>query len=429
MKRVDIQRGLDIAAESVTRAATQVADTSRVALLGRDYMGLKPTLAVNVGDSVAMGDVLFTDRRYTELRVVAPGNGQVEAIHRGPKRGMEALVISLQDDQQECELSGSSVDATDAAAVRATLMVAGMWPALRARPYEMMPPPDATAERLFITAIDTHPLAPDPAPLIAQHWDAFAAGVDKLRLLTPHTYVCAASAEVLDLDLPGVTPALFSGPHPAGLPGTHIHLLAPQAAGVWHIGYQDVITIGNLYLNGRLSYSREVALAGPGGGPPRLLRTRAGAAIADLAPEFDPALLSPGSPLNEARTVLASQFIGRFDNQVWISAPAAPKPVGLRQLWRWLRVLAMPRYAGGGGAPLFTTGMLTVEAFDAVWPLAMPPAALLRALLGQDTQAARTLGAGMLAPEDLALCSYVCPAKQDYGQALRDIHGEMAREG
>lgn len=426
MKRFDIQRGFDITERGV-RAAAQHAHTRRVALLGRDYHDLKPALAVTVGDPVAMGDVLFTDRRFPDIRFTAPGNGRVEAIHLGARRSLEAVVIELEDDRDEHELPGTIADGADPAAVRATLLAAGLWTALRARPYDVMPLPNATAECLFVTAIDSHPLAPDPARLIAQHRDAFRAGVDKLRLLTPHTFVCAASADVLDT-LPGVTPTLLSGPHPTGLPGTHIHFLAPHATSAWHIGYQDVIALGHLYLTGRVSFRREVSLAGHGTGPARMLRTRAGAAVANFDAGLDPASLTPGSPLGEARTSVASQFLGRFDNQVWIDAPPSPRSGALQRLRTWLSLLATPRHTYGDHVPHGATGMLTVEAFDAVWPLTTPPAPLLRALLCRDTQTARTLGAAMLAPEDLALCSYVCPAKQDYGQALRETQQEMVRD-
>jgi hypothetical protein len=52
--------------------------------------------------------------------------------------------------------------------------------------------------------------------------------------------------------------ATFSGPHPAGLAGTHIHFLDPVSEHkvVWHIGYQDVIAIGKLFTSGRLHTER-----------------------------------------------------------------------------------------------------------------------------------------------------------------------------
>ena len=426
MKRFDIHRGLDIA-HSAVRGHVERARARRVALIGQDYQGLRPRFHCQVGDEVALGDIVMTDRRYPQLCFTAPGSGRVAAIHLGARRGLDALVIDLEEEHDECASPWGIQDDPDAAAVRATLLACGLWPALRSRPYDLMPLPDASADCLFITAIDTHPLSPDPGALIAEHAEAFAVGVDKLRLLTPRTYVCAAAAEVVE-SLSGVTQVVLTGPHPAGLPGTQLQLLAPQATSAWYIGYQDVLAIGRLYLSGRLSFSRLVSLAGSDAAAPRLLRTRSGAAIADLDEAVDPQTLSPGSPLGEKRTALARQFLGRFDNQVWIDAPALPES-GDSARWRsWLNVVAKPRQAAVLDDNQSGTGMLTVEAFDEVWPLGMPPAPLLRALLSGDTETARSLGVAMLGPDDLALCSYVCPAKQDYGWALREIHREMVQE-
>jgi Na+-transporting NADH:ubiquinone oxidoreductase subunit A len=237
----------------------------------------------------------------------------------------------------------------------------------------------------------------------------------------------------------------FSGPHPAGLPGTHIHYLDPVAAdrSVWHIGYQDVIAIGHLFRTGRLLTERVVSVGGPGAVKPRLLRTRPGASITELlagevSAQRNCRLIS-GSVLGGFAAEGPMAFLGRFDNQISVIA-VQPE----RRLFGWFGSgseqysFAGPFASGRRQSRLreFTTArngrraaMIPVRAFERVLPLDILPVPLLRALLVKDTDAAQALGCLELAEEDLALTSFVCPAKQDYGAALRINLDQIEKEG
>ncbi|MBT8062892.1 MAG: NADH:ubiquinone reductase (Na(+)-transporting) subunit A, partial [Gammaproteobacteria bacterium] len=224
----------------------------------------------------------------------------------------------------------------------------------------------------------------------------------------------------------------FDGPHPAGLPGTHIHHLDPVAADrmVWHIGYQDVIAIGHLFDTGRLLTERIVSVAGPGALKPRLLRTRHGANVMELlsgeiAPDRHCRVIS-GSALDGLAAQGPLGYLGRYHNQVsLISDSVQRRPFGwIIPITRQQRHSAHTCALNGRRA-----AMHPVEVFDRVMPMDILPAPLLRALLVKDTDVAQALGCLELAEEDLALSSFVCPAKQDYGAALRINLDQIEQEG
>lgn len=171
--------------------------------------------------------------------------------------------------------------------VRENLLASGLWTALRTRPYSKIPDPAAQPAAIFITAMDTNPLAADLAPIIREQAESFHHGLTVLaHLTTGSLWVCKAPEA--DFPLPGnlvqLRVADFAGPHPAGLVGTHIHFLAPVDASktIWYLKYQEVISIGKLFVTGRLWTERVIALGGPQVSRPRLLCTRLGASLDDL---------------------------------------------------------------------------------------------------------------------------------------------------
>lgn len=448
---IKIRRGLDLPiAGAAPREIHAGPDIRSVALLGSDYVGLRPTLAVREGDRVRPGQLLFADRDNADVAFTAPGGGRVRAILRGERRVLQALVIDLEDDldgagspafaaRTPAELPGLRRDQ-----VVDTLVQSGLWTALRTRPYSKIPAPDAQPHSLFVTAIDTNPLCADPARVIAGARADFVAGLAVLtRLPDGPVHLCvAAGADIPGAD--GVTRHEFTGPHPAGLVGTHIHFIDPVGPGktVWHIGYQDVIAIGRLFATGRLDPERVVALSGPCVTMPRLLRTRLGASIADLARGS----LAPGevrvvsgSVLSGRRAMAPLDYLGRYHVQVSALEEGARRsflrylspgtgahsalPIYLSHLARG-RKFAMTCNTNGSARAMVPLGN-----YEKVMPLDILPTQLLRALIVGDTETAQQLGCLELDEEDLALCTYVCVGKYEYGPILRDNLTRIEREG
>jgi Na+-transporting NADH:ubiquinone oxidoreductase subunit A len=444
-------KGLDVPLAGAPVQAIEAARPARsVALVAADYLGLKPTLLVQAGDRVRLGQPLLEDKRTPGVRHTAPAAGTIAAINRGEKRALQSVVIAVDGDAEPqvefASFTGRPVAELDGAAVRALLVESGLWAAFRTRPFSRTPPPDGTPQSIFVTAIDTRPHAPDPAVALAGREAAFAAGVEALTALTPgKVYLCRAVGSSLG-PAPSARIAVeeFAGPHPAGLPGLHIHVLDPVDHGrtVWQIGCQDVAAIGTLLATGKLDVARVVALAGPGVARPRLLHTRLGAAIDGLvAGELAPGeqRVISGSVLDgRAAAGAVHGYLGRHHVQVSALPEGRERRMfgyvapgrDLYSLWG----VVAGHFAKGRGLPLTTStnggkrAMVPIGGYERVMPMDLMPTFLLRALLTGDIERAEALGCLELDEEDLALCTFVCPGKHDYGPLLRAMLDRIEKE-
>ena len=437
--RINLKKGLDIPIsgrpEQVIEDARKV---SRVALIASEYHGLKPGMHVSEGDAVAAGQALFVHRRHPQICYTSPASGTVETINRGERRVLQSIVIRVEGDRHEQfePWSSEDVESRPREEVVAQLCKSGLWPAIKTRPYSKSPAPQTAPHSIFVTAVDTRPLAPDPEVVIADASETFATGMRVVRRLTEgEVFTCTAPDARLPLPADGFNSVEFSGPHPAGLAGTHVHFLDPVGEDkvVWVIGYQDVIAFGALFTEGVYPSERVISLAGPTVKRPRLLRTRVGASVSELcAGEVeggDESRLIAGSVLDGYKAEGWSDFLGRFTLQI-----TALKERGERRVLGWLRpgfdVFSASRAVFShligrrsfamtcmqNGSP---RALVPITLYERVTPLDVLPAPLLKSLLVMDTETAQKLGCLELDEEDLALCSYVCPGKHEFGPILR----------
>lgn len=450
-----IRKGLDL---PITGRPNQIIskarDVTHVALLGADYHGLKPSMLVKIGDRVKLGQALFEDKRNEGVLHVAPGAGEVVAIQRGAKRVFQSVVIRLEGDaSEEFELPDrKSLESASSDDVQAVLAASGQWTALRTRPYSKVPKIGSRPAAIFVTAIDTSPLAPDPAVVLANREADFELGLVALTKLTSGSvYLCTKpGSSIPGAEIGGVEHATFDGPHPAGLPGTHIHFLRPVGPQrkVWTIGYQDVAAWGALFRTGKVDVERVVSIAGPAAKEPRLTKTRLGAKIGDLVEG------EISDPSEETRIVSGSVFsghiasgdnseffgyLGRYDVQVTLLREGRKrdflgwhmpggnyfsiKNVFLSALNRSKRYDFTTNLRGSPRA------MVPVGSYEAVMPMDILPTQLLRALLSGDTDSAQQLGALELDEEDLGLCTFVDPGKTDFGPLLRESLNMIEKDG
>ncbi|SEL10397.1 Na+-transporting NADH:ubiquinone oxidoreductase subunit A [Atopomonas hussainii] len=444
---IKIKRGLDL---PITGAPEQRIEAARpvrsVGVVGFDYHGMKPTMQVQVGDRVKLGQVLFADKKTPGVVYTAPAAGVVSAIHRGEKRVLQSVVIDVEGDEQEtfAQYDAAKLADLDPQAVRDNLINSGLWTALRTRPFNKVPAVDAVPSSIFVTAVDTHPLAGDPAVAVAEHAADFESGLKVLTRLAKVFLCQGEGSKVPGGNVAGVTSESFAGPHPAGLPGTHIHHLDPVTVTkqVWFLNAQEVVAIGKLFTTGQLWTERVVALAGPVVDKPRLLRTRLGASLDELtAGELQPGenRVVSGSLLGGRTARGAFAFLGRYHVQV-----SCLKEGRDREMFHYLRAgvekhsvlnIFLAKLSAGKKFNFTTTtngsprAMVPVGNYENVMPLDILPTQLLRYLVVGDTEMAQKLGCLELDEEDLALCSYVCAGKYEYGPILRDNLTRIEKEG
>ncbi len=454
-----IRRGLDL---PITGEPEQVihdaSPVSRVAVLADDFPGLKARMLVEPGDFVRRGQPLFEDRKRAGVVHTAPGAGEVVAVNRGHRRVLRSVVIAL----SEGEIAGSpspdelrnfsSYRQGDPASlnrdgIKALMVESGLWTAFRTRPFGVVAEPATSPAAIFVTAIDSHPLAPRPEVALADSLADFDLGLRLVSRLTDGTtYLCTARGSSLSGAVTApVSVEEFSGPHPAGTPGVHIHILAPVSRNrtVWHIGYQDVAALGSLARSGVLPVERIVSLAGPPVERPRLLRTRLGASLSEIVAgerlAGDLRVIS-GSVLS-GKAVIAEEFayLGRYDRQISVLQEERDRDFlgwlgpGSR-LFSVLPVFVSKLFPGRKfalgtsthGAP---RAIVPIGLYEKVMPFDIQPTYLLRALMVGDIERAEQLGCLELEEEDLSLCTFVDPGKTDFGPVLRKNLELIMKEG
>jgi len=455
-----ITKGLDLPITGQPeQTVSSVSSVTQVAVLGHDYPTMKPRMHTKVGDHVKRGQLLFEDRKSEGVHFTAPAAGEVVAIHRGAKRLFRSLVIKLSESESagefaledQCQFESFSAKAPEEMSgdeVRGLLSESGLWTAIRVRPHGRVPSIKAACHAVFVTAIDTNPLAPSIQSIIDGKVEFLKAGLTVLKTLTEGSiFLCVDSSwNSADCDVEGIKVETFNGPHPAGLPGTHIHMLAPVSRDrhAFHLGVQDVIAIGELVTTGVLNTSRVVSLAGPVVKTPRLLRTRLGASLAELtegelAEGLEPRIISGSVLYGHNSGDGECDYLNRYDQQISCIAEDRERvflgwmSLGFKQ-FSTIRAFASKWLPKKNWA--FTTNtngshraMVPIGMYERLMPLDVMPTFLLRALLMKDLENAEKLGCLELHEEDLGLCSFVSPGKEDYGSALRGVLTDIWQEG
>lgn len=448
---ITIKKGLDLPIAGTPAQVIHNGNTvNEVAMLGEEYVGMRPSMKVREGDVVKKGQVLFEDKKNPGVVFTAPASGTVVTINRGEKRVLQSVVIKVEGDEQITftRYEAAQLASLSAEQVKQNLIESGLWTAFRTRPFSKVPALDAIPSSIFVNAMDTNPLAADPEVVLKEYETDFKDGLTVLtRLFNSQktVYLCKDADSNIPLSpaIEGITIKSFSGVHPAGLVGTHIHFVDPVGATkqVWHLNYQDVIAIGKLFTTGELFTDRIISLAGPQVKNPRLVRTRLGANLSQLtANELNAGenRVISGSVLSGATAAGPVDYLGRYALQVSVLAEGREK-----ELFGWImpgsdKFSITRTVLGHFGKKLFnfTTAVhggeraiVPIGAYERVMPLDIIPTLLLRDLAAGDTDSAQNLGCLELDEEDLALCTYVCPGKNNYGPMLRAALEKIEKEG
>lgn len=454
-----VKKGLDLPIAGVPDQSTihNGPLITRVAVVAADYPGMKPTMLVKPGDTVKRGQALFEDKKSPGTFFTSPAAGTVHSVNRGERRALISVVVELNASERSANPSdaeqadfesyhGGEPAGLNRDQIRDLLIESGMWTALRSRPFSRVPRIDEEPGALFITAMDSNPLAPDLDRIYAGREDDFDHGVQAVAKLCPErVFLCKAPGSSITTRVAGVREETFRGPHPAGTPGYHIHTLYPVNRDriAWYLGLQDVLAIGHLFRTGKLDVERVVSVAGPAVESPQLVRTRLGASTDELVAEN----VEPGDVRIVSGSVLSGRaamgteagYLGRYHQQASVLAEGRE-----RQFLGWLtpgvnkfsvintfvsKLDRRKRFEFTTSTNGSARAMVPIGVYEAVMPMDILPVFLLRSLVVGDVETAEKLGVLELDEEDVALCTFVCPGKYDYGPYLRAMLTQLELEG
>jgi Na+-transporting NADH:ubiquinone oxidoreductase subunit A len=444
---IRIRRGLDIRLKGEAEKVLIQADPAKVvAIKPTDFHGLVPKLLVKPGDNVQAGTAIFCDKYNERVQWTSPVSGEVADVVRGEKRKILEVRI-LADSQQRFEDFGAGEPSTmNRETIVQKLLKSGVWPVIKQRPFDVVANPAQEPKAIFVSAFDSAPLAPDLDLVVRNHGADFQTGLDALAKLTKgklHLGVSDKTAAREFLDAKNAVRHTFTGPHPAGNVGVQIHAVSPINKGdvVWTVGAQDVILIGRLFRQGKLDPSRVVAVTGSEARNPKYVRTTIGAPIKDIvgAVEGKVRVIS-GNPLTGAEAG-ADGWLGFYHTQVTLmpegdtpkffitdgwAAPGFDKFSANRSFPTWL----MPgkKYAPDTNQNGELRAFVMSGQYEKVFPFDIYPVHLLKAILANDIEQMEKLGLYEVAPEDFALCEFVCTSKINSQQIVREGLDALKKE-
>jgi len=408
-----------------------------------NFIGLSPIpkMNVEVGEEVKAGDSLFFDKKQPNIQFCAPVSGEIIAINRGEKRAITEVVILADKEVQYRDLGKIDIESASREEVVTYMADHGLWPLIQERPFKIMPSLDTVPRDIFISTFDTAPLAPDLDFVVEGKGAAFQMGLDVLGKLTPGRVHLGLNANHKNApskvftEATGVDKAYFKGVHPAGNVGVQIHHIAPIQSGekVWTLGVQEVINIGQTFLNGQLDMSRLVAVTGSEVDDTGYISTYAGANIGDLVKgnlEDDHTVrLISGDVLSGIQKE-ESAFLNFQDDQLtvvkegdyyemfgWL-VPDKARPTVSRSYLSYFTANKKKFVADTNNHGEERAFVVTGQ-YEHLLPMDIYPQHLLKSILTGDLERMEGLGINELVEEDIALCEFACTSKQPLQHILR----------
>lgn len=446
-RSIKLKRGFDIRLDGI--AQKKLTGTVSPVLFGVkpiDFPGLIPKLEVKPGVEVLAGSPLFHDKLRPEIKFTSPVSGKIVSVERGDRRKVLEVVIE-RDGAGSVDFGKADPEKLSAGQVKQHLLESGLWPAIRQRPYHVVANPDDQPKAIFISCFDTAPLAPDYNFILENTSIAsFRTGLSALSKLTRgkiHLVLKGNGADNLIFDgIEGVEKSFFSGPHPAGNAGVHIHHLDPVNKGevVWYVNFQEVISIGRLFEEGIYRSEKIVALTGSEIINPQYFRIMSGGAVTPMVSGN----IKAGDLRYISGNVLTGSNIGRegflgyYDSQITVipegnyheffgwAAPGLNKYSFSRTFLSSLipkKSYKLDTNFHGGERAFVVTGQ-----YEKVVPMDIFPMQLLKAIIAQDIDMMENLGIYEVAEEDFALCEFICPSKIEIQSVLRNGLDLMRKE-
>ena len=428
---IKISKGLDLPISGKPDISiTDEPKISSVSLLANDFVGMKPTMLVKENDEVKVGEKLFEDKKNPGIFFTAPAGGLIKSINRGDKRKFLSIEIEISQNEEFIDFDmGSSQDE-----IKNTLINSGLWNVFRTRPFNRTPNISSSPEALFINCCDTNPLSVDPYEIINLEKDSFDQGLEIIKQLFDCDIHLTYQNNNFDNTLSGINYHQFTGPHPAGLVGTHISKIHPVNLNskVWTANFQDIISIGYLKKNKKIKTTKIISLGGPAVFEPSLIKVRHGSNLDEITAGKieDNSRVISGSVLHGHESEGVMKYLGYYDSQVsvipdevneiflnWLmpgSSLHSKLNVFISSFIKPKKYIFNTSIGGGNRA------IVPISSYEEVVPMDILVTQLLKSLVVSDIEMAIDLGMLELVPEDLSLCSYVCPSKYDYSSILMD---------
>lgn len=442
---IKIKKGLNIPLEGKAEMVFGQAQLPGLfAIKPVDFHGLTPKMVVAEGDSVKIGSVLFHDKYHPEIKVVSPVSGRVKTINRGERRRILEVVLENDNKDESLDFGKSDPATMDREAIVGKLLEGGAWPYLRQRPYDILANPSDTPKAIFVSGFDSSPLAPDYDFVLTGQEEAFKVGVEVLKKLAAvvHIGISAESASKVYNSLQGVTLNSFTGPHPAGNVGVQIHHVSPINKGekVWVINPQEIVSIGNLFVQGKHDFSRVIAVTGSEVLKPLYLRCRLGASVVEILKDN----IGEGSLRVISGNVLTGTnigtdgYLGFYHSQLcvipegddyeflgWASLGFGKFSVS-RSFFSW--ICKNKKYRLNANLHGSERAIVVSGQFEKVVPMDILPEQLIKAILAEDIDKMEQLGLYEIVEEDIALCEFVDTSKMELQAIVRDGINLMMKE-
>ncbi len=434
---IKLRKGLDINLKgAAAKEMVSVKEPGIYSLVPDDYTGITPKVAVKEQEHVLAGGVLFVDKNHPELKIVSPVSGVVTSVERGARRKVMNIIVEADTTQQYEEFGKMDPSKMNAEQVKEALLQTGLFAFFRQRPYDVIANPTQAPRAIFVSAFDSKPLAPDFELVLKGEEENFQTGLNALAKLAK-TYLSISkkqSASALT-GAKNVEVNVFDGPHPAGNVGVQINHLAPVSKGevVWTIDAQAVIFIGRVMNTGRVDLTRTVAVTGSEVQKPAYCKLKVGAQLTNVFKgnvAADKSLRYISGNVLTGKQVKADGYLGSFDNQLtvipegdethemlgWIMPRFNQFSVN-RSYFSWL--LGKKQYAIDARVKGGERHMIMSGEYDKVFPMDIFPEYLVKAIIAQDIDQMEALGIYEVAPEDFALCEFVCSSKVEVQRIVR----------